>query len=317
MLDPSELFPEIPNLYEFPSIHNDMIYDENRVGKYRDAIFRTVKEGDVVLDVGAGTGILSFLCLQAGAKRVHSVDRSPVIKWAEELAEANGFSDRIVFHPKDSREVVLDEKVDVIVSELIGHMAFEEGMIESIGHAKANFLKPGGAVIPQAVTLYAAPVCERFVYRECIDGWKPVAGIDYSIMREKALRTSYITEISEDDMFADQQPIFSVDFTKDNIDRVSHTSRNFSVRRDGEINGVAFWFQSSLTEMVQLSSGPWSKTHWKQCFSPFREPVSVAAGGSLEMNFTMVLCDRSADKFTFDVELINKKSHGKNQTRTE
>lgn len=306
MLDPSELFPEIPNLYEFPSIHNNMLYDENRVNRYRDAIFRTVKEGDVVLDVGTGTGILSFLCLQAGAKRVHAVDRSPVIRWAQELAESNGFSDRIVFHPKDSREVEIDEKVDVIVSELIGHMAFEEGMVESITHAKEKFLKPGGLLIPQAVTLFAAPVWERVVYRECIDGWKPINGIDYSVMRAKAVQTSYVTRVAESDIMAEQQPVFSVDFSLDNLSRESHSSRTFAVRRDGEVNGVAFWFQSALTETVQLSSGPWSKTHWKQCFSPFPAPLAVSAGELLEMNFTMVLCDRRSDKFKFEVELTSK-----------
>src|SRR5688572_1875631 len=98
MLEPSELFPEVPNLYEFPSIHNDMIYDHHRVSKYQDAIARTVKKGDIVMDVGTGTGILAFLCLQAGAERVHAVDRSPVISWAKEIAAANGLSDRITFH---------------------------------------------------------------------------------------------------------------------------------------------------------------------------------------------------------------------------
>ncbi|HEX9543873.1 MAG TPA: 50S ribosomal protein L11 methyltransferase, partial [Pyrinomonadaceae bacterium] len=110
MLDPAELFPEVPNLYEFPSIHSDMIYDEHRVGAYRQAIERTVKEGDVVVDVGTGTGILAFLCLKAGAARVHAIDRSPVINWARRLAETNGMADQIIFHQCDSRDVNLGEQ---------------------------------------------------------------------------------------------------------------------------------------------------------------------------------------------------------------
>ena len=102
MLDPTELFPEVPNLYEFSSIHNDMIYDEHRVTAYQRAIERTVKAGDVVIDVGTGTGILAFLCLRAGAARVHAIDRSPVINWARRLAESNGMVDQIIFHQCDS-----------------------------------------------------------------------------------------------------------------------------------------------------------------------------------------------------------------------
>ncbi len=85
MLDPVELFPEVANIYEFPSVHADLVFDETRVRAYRDAITATVKEGDVIADVGAGTGLLTFLCLKAGARKVHSIERSNVIHWAKEL----------------------------------------------------------------------------------------------------------------------------------------------------------------------------------------------------------------------------------------
>jgi 2-polyprenyl-3-methyl-5-hydroxy-6-metoxy-1,4-benzoquinol methylase len=302
MLDPIELFPEVPNLYEFPSIHSDMIYDEHRVNAYRQAIERTVKKGDTVVDVGTGTGILAFLCLKAGAARVHAIDRSPVIGWARGLAEANGMADQIIFHHCDSREAKLDEKADVIVSELIGHMAFEEGMVESIADAMARFLKPGGSVIPQAVTLYAAPVSEREIYKSCVDSWKPAYGIDYSLMRQQALRTSYVTEINERDLFARQQPVFSVDFLKSPQVEVN-VERTFEVYRDGEINGIAFWFDSALTDTVRLSSGPWTKTHWKQCFTPLAHPRQTFAGDTLHILFSMTLCQRRSDRFTFTVKL--------------
>lgn len=303
MLDPAELFPEVPNLYEFPSIHSDMIYDEHRVGAYRQAIERTVKEGDVVVDVGTGTGILAFLCLQAGAARVHAIDRSPVINWARRLAETNGMMDQIIFHQRDSRDVNLGEQADVIVSELIGHLAFEEGMVESISDAMERFLKPDGSLIPQAVTLYAAPVCEREIYESCIDGWKPAYGIDYSVMREQALGTSYITEINERDLLAKHQPIFSVDFRR-KIQVEINAERVFKIYREGYVNGLAFWFDSTLADVVRLSSGPWSNTHWKQCFSPLRSPRRVTSGEELRVAFTMTLCDRPSSKFTFKIDLI-------------
>ena len=302
MLDPTELFPEVPNLYEFPSIHSDMIYDEHRVNAYHQAIERTVKEGDVVVDVGTGTGILAFLCLQAGAARVHAIDRSPVIDWARRLAETNGLADQIIFHQCDSRDVYIGEKADVLVSELIGHIAFEEGMVESISDAIERFLKPDGSLIPQAVTLYAAPVYEREVYKSCIDSWKPVYGIDYSAMRDKALGTSYVTEISERDLFAKHQPIFAVDFLQ-SPQVEFHAEKRFEIYRDGEINGIAFWFDSKLTDVIRLSSGPWSKTHWKQCFTPLPHPRKTFAGDTLDISFDMKLCQRGSDRFSFAVEL--------------
>lgn len=302
MLDPTELFPEVPNLYEFPSIHSDMIYDEHRVQAYEKAINQTIKPGNVVLDIGTGTGILAFLCLKAGATRVHAVDRSPVIKWAQRLAEANGLMDKIVFHQCDSRDAILGEKVDVIVSELIGHLAFEEGMVESISDAMDRFLAPTGTLIPQAVTLYAAPVYERDVYRSCIESWKPAYGIDYSVMRDAAISSTYVTDISERDIFARHQAIFAVDFLKP-VRMELNSAKTFEIHRDGEINGIAFWFDSKLTDFVRLSSGPWAKTHWKQCFTPLPEPRKVNSGDLLDVTFSMTLCERKSDRFSFSINV--------------
>ncbi len=52
MLDPTELFPEVPNIYDFPSVHAGMLYDDERVAKYSTAIRQVVKEDDVVEDRG-------------------------------------------------------------------------------------------------------------------------------------------------------------------------------------------------------------------------------------------------------------------------
>ena len=51
MLDPSELFPEIPNLYEFPSTHADMLFDRERTQRYKEAICQSIQPGDIVADI--------------------------------------------------------------------------------------------------------------------------------------------------------------------------------------------------------------------------------------------------------------------------
>ena len=307
-LDPNELFPEVPNLYEFPSIHAEMIYDEHRVNAYKNAINRTVKNGDVVVDIGTGTGLLAFLCLQSGAKHVHAIDRSPIIESAKQLAKANGYENKITFYNNDSRETEIEEKADVMVSELIGHIAFEEGMVESLFDAKTRFVKPDGSILPESVTLYAAPVYEKEVYQSCIDCWKPVNGIDYSIMRDNALRTSYLTEISQYDLLAEHQPIFFVDFTSDIYPKI-HSEKTYKIHRNGAVNGVALWFDSCLAKNVNLSSGPWSKTHWMQCFAPIPKPIDVNMREELFVTIDMKLRNKKEDKFYFTVDIKKKEKN--------
>lgn len=74
-----------------------MLSDSVRNNAYRSAIFdnREGIQGKTVLDVGAGTGILSVFCAQAGASRVYAVEASEVFRIAEEIVKENGFQDVI------------------------------------------------------------------------------------------------------------------------------------------------------------------------------------------------------------------------------
>lgn len=289
MLEPSELFPEVPNLYEFPSVHAGMLFDRERVAKYRDAIFKAVQPGDIVADIGTGTGLLAFFSLQAGAKRVHAIERSAAIRWARRLARDNGFADSIVFHQDDSRDVEIGERVDVIVSELIGHIAFEEGMVESLVDARRRFLRQGGSVLPLKVALRAALVSEQQVYRQCIDCWGTIHGINYSQLRDEAVNACYLTSFRDRDLLSNPTTFFSVDFDKPVRKQVLGGTRSFETCRSGKLNGVALWFDAELVPGIGLSSGPWTETHWQQCFVPIDEPLNVEANERIAVSLEMHL----------------------------
>lgn len=302
MLDPTELFPEVPNLYDFPSVHAGMLYDEERVAKYSTAINQVIKKGDVVADIGTGTGLLAFLCLKAGAKRVHAIERSSAIDWAKRIADKNGFSDRIIFHKQDSRDCDLSEKVDVIVSELIGHIAFEEGMAESLFDARKRFLAPGGVLIPEKVDLKVALVEENEIYPECVDCWQDIGGFDYSLMREEAVKACYLTNLSHRDLLSEPNIYFQANFKDENKLNLQD-SHTYNVCRPGSINGIALWFDACLSPDTILSSGPWTRTHWKQCFAPIATPIAVNAGDLISVNIEMHLQTKQHNDFKFNFNI--------------
>lgn len=280
-----------------------MLYDEERVAKYSAAIKQVIKKGDVVADIGTGTGLLAFLCLKAGAKRVHAIERSSAIDWAKRIADKNGLSDRIIFHKQDSRDCDLPEKVNVVVSELIGHIAFEEGMAESLFDARERFLVPGGVLVPEKVDLRVALVEEKEVYPECIDCWQDIGGIDYSPMREEAVKACYLSNLKDRDLLSKPKTFFRADFQARRPLNLKG-KHSFDVCRDGKINGIALWFESCLSPTVTLSSGPGTRTHWKQCFAPLTEAIHVSMGDNVCVNIDMQLRTKENDSFRiiFSVE---------------
>ena len=85
--------------------HHSMLSDGNRTNAFLNAILRTVSAGDVVVDIGCGTGVLSLFACLAGARKVFAIEQGPVLDVAREIAEANGYADRIEFLAGWSTEV--------------------------------------------------------------------------------------------------------------------------------------------------------------------------------------------------------------------
>ena len=126
---------------ELLDYHLSMLVDEPRMRAFARAVRRSVRPGDVVLDIGAGTGVLSFLACSAGASRVYAVEQGPVIELARGLSERNGFDDRVVFINDWSTAVELPELADVVVTETIGNAALDEGIIAWTIDARHRLLR--------------------------------------------------------------------------------------------------------------------------------------------------------------------------------
>jgi histone-arginine methyltransferase CARM1 len=124
--------------YGYLSQQQNMMQDYIRTSTYQRAILGNLSDfkDKVVLDVGAGSGILSFFAIQAGAKKVYAVEASNMANHAELLVAANNLSDKIIVIAGKIEEIELPEQVDCIVSEPMGYMLYNERMLETYLHAK-------------------------------------------------------------------------------------------------------------------------------------------------------------------------------------
>uniref|UniRef100_A0A8D0EZD7 Histone-arginine methyltransferase CARM1 n=1 Tax=Strix occidentalis caurina TaxID=311401 RepID=A0A8D0EZD7_STROC len=110
-------------------------------------------ENEVVLDVGCGSGILSFFAVQVGARKVYAVEASSMAKYAELLVRSNNLSDKITVLFGKIEEISLPESVDVVISEPMGYMLFNERMLESYLHSK-KWLKSNGECVTTLCLLF-------------------------------------------------------------------------------------------------------------------------------------------------------------------
>ena len=65
-----------------PVEHARMLHDDRRTGDYLAALAAAVRPGDVVLDIGTGSGVLAVAAARAGARRVYAVEASDIAEVA-------------------------------------------------------------------------------------------------------------------------------------------------------------------------------------------------------------------------------------------
>ncbi len=264
--------------YDHPDIHVRMLDDRIRTEAFEKAIASTVRKGDVVADVGCGTGILSLLACRAGASRVYAIDRSQTISQARAIAEANGFGDRITFISGDAFSVELPEKVDGIVSEWLGNGGLEEGMLAPVLSIRDRFLKAGGWMIPKSITLFAAPVESKRAYHWVDYFNKDVYGFDYRLLRTRAANELHFQNFAKEELLAPPVALASMHIASIQSPDVD-CSVSFKISRDGDLHGMAGWFTSEIGSGVPMSTAPgWPQTHWSHVFYPVEHAMMVSEG---------------------------------------
>lgn len=140
--------------------------DRLRTDSYAAAIRQRVTSGArVVLDLGTGPfALLATIAARAGARKVYAIERTPyAAAEARKTVSSAGLEDVISVIEGNSQDVKLPEKVDLIVSELVGNVATGEGVVETIRDARRRFLrddllKDPEAMIPSRCQTAIAPV---------------------------------------------------------------------------------------------------------------------------------------------------------------
>jgi predicted RNA methylase len=122
----------------------ECLLDEDRVHEFSEAIYKIVRPGDVVLDVGTGCGILALLAARAGAKKVFAIENDPYIaKIARQNVEVNGLSDKVMVFANEAvgfffKDALSNQVVDVVLMEMLDTGLIAEQQVPAVVSFKKN-----------------------------------------------------------------------------------------------------------------------------------------------------------------------------------
>ena len=262
-----------------------MLRDRERNRQFMAAIAKVVKSGDVVIDLGSGTGFLAMAAARAGAKRVYAIEAADIAGLGQQITEDNGFGKIVRWIAQPSTDVQLSQKADVLVSEIFGSHPFEENAHEFIRDARKRLLKPEARIVPRAVRVFLAAA--NFAAQR--DDWdlfaQPIEGFDFSRLRQFSIEAMYAHEGAE--LLSPPVLVETVELGGEAKSR-RFQKAELVVARAGECSGLVQWFELDLADGVVLSTAPESpRTHWRQIFYPLREPRAVAAGEKLKVEIAL------------------------------
>jgi protein arginine N-methyltransferase 1 len=277
-----------------PIEHARMLHDEHRTRDFISALTAAVQPGDVVLDIGTGSGVLAVAVARAGASRVYAVEASDIAAVAAQVFEANGVQDRVTLIPGWSRQIELPERADLLVAEVIGNEPFEEEILETTLDARRRLLKPGARLVPQTLELVARPlllpeaeVRQRVFGRTAVERWRGLYGIDFQPLLDVAAKDP-VYSVAEGEVVAAWPPVgppavlASVDLTTFEESSV-RSFADLAVDPPGPVNAIAVTFRARLHDGVMHTLDPWTwpSSSWATSVWVLPEPVDVGPKSAL------------------------------------
>ncbi|PSS15525.1 Protein arginine N-methyltransferase [Actinidia chinensis var. chinensis] len=301
MCDPDEIGGDKTSAdYYFDSyshfgIHEEMLKDTMRTKTYQNVIYKNtfLFKDKIVLDVGAGTGILSLFCAKAGAKHVYAVECSHMADMAQEIVKVNGFSDVITVLKGKVEEIELPvPQVDIIVSEWMGYFLLFENMLNTVLYARNKWLVNNGVVLPDKASLYLTAIEDAEYKEDKIEFWNNVYGFNMSCIKKQSMMEPLVDTVDQNQIVTNCQLLKMMDISKMAPGDASFTAPfKLVAERDDYIHALVAYFDVSFTRCHKLtgfSTGPRSRaTHWKQTVLYLEDVLTVCEGEALVGSMTV------------------------------
>ena len=267
--------------------HREMLADRARVEAFRNAVAVSVKPGDVVVDIGTGTGLLALLAVRAGASRVYAIEQGEIIELARQIAIDNGIDGQIVFLRGHSTEISIDERADVLVSELIGSFGLDEDILSVLQDGCRRFLKPGGRLVPDALDLVLAPTEEGESYSTWSTDYLRDMGLDFTRLADLSQHRSIGVWANPEKLLAPPTTVCTCDLRTAST-AVLESGAEVTIARDGLLCGWLGWFEARYGGRPLIDTQPpITGSSWENVIFPIGDPVRVVPGNRVRLKLQL------------------------------
>ncbi|WP_409267408.1 methyltransferase domain-containing protein [Massilia sp. BHUDP2] len=252
--------------------HHNMLMDQNRMHSFKSAIHYAVKPGAKVLELGGGTGVLSFFAAQKASK-VYCVEFNPdMVREARKFLALNPNGHKVEVIHADAFDYLPPEPVDVVICEMIHVAMLREKQVEVIESFKRRYLaRFGGPLpvfLPEAVIMAAQPIEQEYDFE----------GFHAPIVQFQETGVVYPGTIE-----LGQPAVYSlIDFNQP-VDNVFAWEGGIVIERSGLLNAMRFITKNVLAIVQEKSTTIDWLNHYMSL--PLAQPVKVEAGDLVHVAF--------------------------------
>lgn len=252
--------------------HHNMLMDQNRMGAFRAAIAHAVRPGMKVLELGGGTGVLSFFAAQQ-ADKVYCVEFNPdLVREARRFLALNPNGHKVEVIHADAFDYLPPEPVDVVVCEMIHVAMLREKQVEVIEAFKRRYLERFGGplprFLPEAVIMAVQPLQQDYSFHGY---YAPIVQF-----QDTGVALPGTLELAE-------PAVYSVlDFAAP-VDGLIAWQGSFGIERDGTLNALRFVTKNVLA----IDEARGTTIDWLNHYMtlPLARPAEVIAGDVVEVGF--------------------------------
>lgn len=252
--------------------HHNMLMDGRRMQGFKAAIDHAVFPGAKVLELGGGTGVLSWFAA-AKAEKVWCVEFNPdLVSEARRLLSRNREGHKVDVIHADAFEFLPPEPVDVVICEMIHVGMLREKQVQIIESFKRRYRERFGSklprFVPEAAVMAVQPLQQEFDFH----------GYEAPIVQfqEPSAIQSATVELAIPSVYS------ILDFNEA-VDENIRWEGRFAMSRDGNVNALRFITKNILAIQVQQSSTIDWLNHYMVL--PLADPIRVRAGDTLDVSF--------------------------------